>query len=276
MSAVGYRKSLQNVGFVLALVAAACNQAAVSSQRLINVGQRKLFINCSGQRHGPAVILESGMGESSDSWSKVQPEIARLTEVCSYDRAGFGKSTPLAAPLSVSADETIQDLHSLLKGAAISPPYVLVGASAGGIFVRRFTSKYPDEVKGMVLADSAHEEQLWRFLDIDATVIQGVSLKPDDIRRMGFLPPRERFTWHDDIPLIVLQHGVPIPMHGSAEKHQAEFEAAKHSMQQDLAGRSRYGELRTAEHSGHRIWLEQPDMVIQAIKDVLDRVSRKQ
>jgi len=63
---------------------------------------------------------------------------------------------------------------------------------------------------------------------------------------------------------------------GSQRKLKAEFETAKHSMQQDLAGLPVMVTLRTAEHSGHRIWLEQPDMVIQAIKDVLDRVSRKQ
>ena len=67
------------------------SQAATPGQRLWNIGSKNLFLSCTGTRHGPAVILESGRGRTSSDWSKVQPEIAAITEVCSYDRDGLAR-----------------------------------------------------------------------------------------------------------------------------------------------------------------------------------------
>jgi pimeloyl-ACP methyl ester carboxylesterase len=256
------------------LVAVTFTPLALPGQALLNAGQHKLFLSCTGQRHGPVVIFEAGQGRSSEDWSKVQPEAAKITESCSYDRVGLGRSapaSPVAGAPAETTDEQVKDLYQLLHSASVRPPYIMVGHSFGGILVRRFATKYPGEIVGMVLLDSAHEEQIWRFLDIDPNSLQGISLKPDDLRREGFLPPRERLSWHADIPLIALQHGRSLPMEGPAKQHQAEFESAMQSMQKDLVARSRYGELRTAEHSGHFIQLEQPDVVVQAIEDVWNR-----
>jgi pimeloyl-ACP methyl ester carboxylesterase len=156
-------------------------------------------------------------------------------------------AAPVASTPAETTDEHVKDLYQLLQSASVRPPYIMVGHSFGGILVRRFATKYPGKIVGMVLLDSAHEEQIWRFLDIDPNSVQGISLKPDDLRRAGFLPPRERLSWHADIPLIALQHGRSSPMEGPAKQHQAEFESAMQSMQKDLVARSRYGELRTAD-----------------------------
>jgi len=242
--------------------------------------KHQLFLNCTGERHGPVVIFESGMGDNTSSdWNKVRPEIAKFTKACSYDRAGLGKSTtdatPGYGPHADTLEEKVEDLHQLLLSAHIAPPYLSVGHSAGGILVRRFASKYPGSVQGMVLVDSAHEEQVWRFIDIDPKVIQGVSLKPEDLRKSGMLPARERSTWHTDIPLIVIQHGRSITGDGLTKAHEAEFEAAMHSMQKDLASRSPQGELRTAEHSGHDIEIEEPEVVAKAIRDIWDKLEAR-
>src|ERR1700722_9878115 len=131
-----------------------------STGRLINVGALKMHMDCTGQG-SPAVILESGLGDSYVSWRKVQPQIAKFTRVCSYDRAGLGFSGPSSRPRT--SQVMAEELHALLGAADIAPPYVLVGHSMGGFDVRLFASRYRSEVAGMVLVDSSHPDQENRF-----------------------------------------------------------------------------------------------------------------
>jgi pimeloyl-ACP methyl ester carboxylesterase len=125
--------------------------------KIVDISGTKLHINCLGTG-SPVVILESGLPGVSLDWVLVQPEVAKVTRVCSYDRAGFGWSGPGKQPRT--ADQIADELAALLLTAAVPPPYVLVGHSAGGIYVRRFTRKHPDQVIGMVLVDSTHEGAL--------------------------------------------------------------------------------------------------------------------
>ncbi|MFP5230807.1 MAG: alpha/beta fold hydrolase [Acidobacteriota bacterium] len=255
--------------FTALVAATGLPAAAQSAQRLVRIGAQQLFLSCSGQRHGAVVILEAGRGRTSDDWSKVQPAVARYTEVCSYDRAGLGRSLPHAAQVPPDdVTQSIDGLHRLLAAAPIEPPFLMVGHSLGGLYVRHYQAKYPTDVKGLVFVDPAHDEQLWRALDIDPEAIHGVSLRPDDIRRGGFLPPREHLVWRADIPLVVIRHGQPIDLPLSLKAKSAQFEAMFIALDEDLVSRSPYGQLRVAEHSGHMIPIEQPDIVIQAIHDV--------
>ena len=139
----------------------------------IDVGGYKMHIDCLGQGT-PTVILDSGLGDSYISWHKVQPEIAKFTRVCSYDRAGLGYSD--SSPHPRTSKVMAEELHTLLHNAGISPPYVLVGHSMGGFNVRLFTSLYRSEVAGMVLVDSSHPEQQKRFPqalnDLDKTWVR--------------------------------------------------------------------------------------------------------
>jgi pimeloyl-ACP methyl ester carboxylesterase len=129
--------------------------------RLIDVGGRRLHVNCTGpsERTGPTVILEAGASSFAIDWSLVQPEIARTSRVCSYDRAGSGWSDPrtdLETPARIVAD-----LHAALAAVGEKPPYVLVGASAGGLYVRLYQLDYPDEVVGLVFVDPSTENRLF-------------------------------------------------------------------------------------------------------------------
>ena len=118
--------------------------------RLIDVGGRKLHFNCTGpaERTGPTVILEAGASSFAIDWALVQPEIARTYRVCSYDRAGSGWSDP--RPDVETPARVVVDLHTLLGAAGEKPPYVMVGASAGGLYVRLYELDYPSEVIGLV------------------------------------------------------------------------------------------------------------------------------
>ena len=119
-----------------------------------------LSINCTGQG-SPVVVLESGAGVPAVGWSLVQPEIAKFTRVCSYDRAGYGWSDP--GPLPRTSLEVAKELHALLIAAGEKPPYVLVAHSLGGFNARVYNHEYPSDVAGMVLVDASHEDQLSRM-----------------------------------------------------------------------------------------------------------------
>jgi pimeloyl-ACP methyl ester carboxylesterase len=128
--------------------------------QLYKVGDYGLHLYCTGQGR-PTVVLETMAGGTSVNWGWVQPEVAGQTRVCAYDRAGRGWSEP-----GIPASDlwgTAEDLHALLAAAGESPPYVLVGHSIGGLHVRGFTARYPDEVAGIILLDSSHPEQFDRY-----------------------------------------------------------------------------------------------------------------
>jgi len=125
--------------------------------RLIDVGGYRLHLKCAGQG-GPAVVLESGSGVSSNGWALVQPELSKVTTVCSYDRAGYGWSD--FGPLPRTMDRIAAELHRLLHNGEIRGPYVLVGHSFGGEIVRVYAGQYPTEVAGLVVIASAPDD--WR------------------------------------------------------------------------------------------------------------------
>ena len=135
--------------------------------RSVNLGPQfantNLNIDCSGQASPGArtVILDSGLGVPAVGWKFVQPEIAKFTRVCSYDRAGYGWSS--AGPMPRTSSEIAKELHALLSSAGEKPPYILVAHSFGGYNVRVYTGMYPAEVAGVVLVDTSHEDQVSRM-----------------------------------------------------------------------------------------------------------------
>jgi pimeloyl-ACP methyl ester carboxylesterase len=169
----------------------------------------------------------------------------------------------------------VDDLHGWLKASGEKGPFILVGHSNSGIYARRFVTRYPREAAGLVFVDSAHEEQQLRLRELDP---QGPGL--DDVTaRIGFyVKPGERLEWRTELPLIVLSAGKPKPRKardGSdsqtnrmTEEQFAAWDLIWREFQQDLAKRSTHGEFRLAEKSGHFIQRDQPELVIQAIRDV--------
>ena len=123
---------------------------------VVRVGEFRLNLYCIGQGR-PTVVLEAGLADSLDSWRRVQPEIARFSRVCSYDRAGYGYSE--LGPMPRTSIHIALELHEALGKAGEKPPYLLVGHSFGGFNVRVFNGKYPDEVAGLVLVDATQEDQ---------------------------------------------------------------------------------------------------------------------
>lgn len=132
--------------------------------RLIEVGGHQLHLNCAGSG-SPTIVLEAGGGmNGSLHAAQVQPEIAKSHRVCSYDRAGTMWSDRRDGPLS--AARIANDLHSLLEIAPEPGPYVMVGYSLGGLFIRVFAQEYPQDVAGMLFVEPSHPEQRERFASI--------------------------------------------------------------------------------------------------------------
>jgi pimeloyl-ACP methyl ester carboxylesterase len=123
---------------------------------VVDVGTHRLHLRCEGEGR-PAVIFDAALGASSLSWSLVQPAVASATRACTYDRAGFGWSD--AGPLPRTAGRIADELHTLLGRAAVSPPYVLVGHSFGGLVMRLFATRHREEVAGLVLIEPAIPEE---------------------------------------------------------------------------------------------------------------------
>jgi len=158
------RIALGLVGLLLLLIAAGLVYQSVASARdraafpppgrLFDVGGFRLHLYCTGQGT-PTVILESGLTGIVSTWHHIQGEVSRTTRVCAYDRAGVGWSEP--SPNPRDALHIAQELHALLEKSGTSGPYVLVGHSSGGLYVRAYQRLYPAGIVGLVLIDSTPE-----------------------------------------------------------------------------------------------------------------------
>lgn len=251
---------------------------ASSFEKLVDVGGRRLYIKCSGEaRTGmPVVLMDAGMASTSDAWSLVQPKVAQFARVCSYDRAGMGKSD--RAPQPRASQDIVNDLHNLLAKAGINPPYVLVGHSLGGMNARLYTSQYPKEVVGMVLVDTTHEDETERMTALLPPEILKKA-KPEDMvvqspEGLDFnrsIAQVRAANWHSDIPLIVLTRGSATfnPKDYAVPSLGPKFEQIRLELQQELVRRSSRGKQIIAEKSGHNIHRDQPELVVDAIRQVV-------
>jgi pimeloyl-ACP methyl ester carboxylesterase len=153
---------------------------------MVDVGGHRLYLQCAGSG-GPTVVLENGLMERSPSWAWISQAVARDTRVCSYDRAGTGWSEGASAPqdgLQLAAE-----LHTLLARAHEPGPYVLVGHSTGGAYALTFAVRYPSDVAGMVLLDSASPDQF---------ALPDYSSFDSNWRRVSALiPTLAKLAWHE-------------------------------------------------------------------------------
>ena len=195
------RTTLTSLFVLASLVAPAAAQDRVEAPpgRLVDIGGRRLHLHCTGSG-SPTVVIEAGASAFSIDFALVQPGVSKTTRVCSYDRAGSGWSdarTDVETPMRV-----IRDLRTLLDTAGEKGPFVLVGASRGGVFVRLFQAEYPADVAGMVLIDPTAEDRL--YVNFQGTVAALTSLTPEQHRSMQ--PPAGAMI---PIPTRQLQTGAP-------------------------------------------------------------------
>src|SRR5215831_2425371 len=166
-----------------AVVAGRAQESYPPPGTLVDVGARRLHLYCTGSGR-PTVILEAGASSFAIDWALVQPQVARTNRVCSYDRAGYGWSEPAA--YDMRGEDAVRSLHKALDLLGERPPYVLVGHSMGGRYVRLFALAYPSEVKALVLVDAEHEDGLYIGFAGKAVPISSLS---DDEFDAAWKPP---------------------------------------------------------------------------------------
>jgi len=263
---------------------------------MIDVGGRRLHIYQLGDG-APTVVLESGLAATSLSWRIVQNEVAKFTRVISYDRAGLGWSDPSTAPPTV--DRLGEDLHRLLLAAA-APPYILAAHSFGAAIVRAYASRYCEQVCGLVLVDPIRTEE-WMSEEKRRVLRRGAALS----RRGAFLARIGLVGWclrsllagSRFLPKVIGTtaggRGMPVmnrlagevakmprelwPMvaeHWSAPKSFLAMAAQLEALQGISAAPPLTGLPETlltpGAGRGHWIQLDQPELVIQAIRDLVN------
>ena len=230
---------------------------AAGRDEILTVAGQNLHVEMLGES-GPAVVFEAGLGNDTSTWRLVAASVAKFARVVFYDRAGAGRSMPLNKSSAITADQVATTLHSLLSAADIRPPYILVGHSLGGLYVQMFARKYPNEVSGVVLLDSASTEApselktRARLEPGSAAYLEqeGIAESNEQVRSAGLFP---------NVPLTV----IAATDHGPFFK---DWEPTLMRLQRQLATLSPRAELIVAQGSGHDIQIDRPDMVIDAIR----------
>jgi pimeloyl-ACP methyl ester carboxylesterase len=265
---------------------------------LVDIGDgRKMYLQCRGTG-SPTAVLISGFRGSHDDWtsvidsggepkpsgSAVFPEVSKFTRVCAYDRPGTSRldgalspSTPVAQP--TTAQDGAADLHALLKAAKQTGPYVLVAHSRGALIGRLYASTYPDEVSGLVLVDPGSE-----FLQTTLTPAQWAKFvrgakqpdEPKDLEAADYQPSVRALRAAPpvgEIPAVVLTSDKCfefVPGAGGAKATCSAWRAAQDQLATLLDAKHI-----TDTNGGHFIQGEQPQLVIDAIRQVVDTVRNQ-
>ena len=266
--------------------------AAPPPGHLVDIGGYRLHLWCTGNG-APAVILDTGLGGSTADWGFVQPAVARFTRVCSYDRAGMGYSDPGPSPRT--ARRIANELADLLDRSGNAGPVVLVGASIAGFDVRVFASDRPERAAGLVLVDASHEDQahevpqMARFVPLLSTI--GV-LRLLDVsfgQRIESLAPSVRqYARATSFRAAGYQAAADEIIHIRESASEVRSSRRKLTMpvlvitggrgadenwrqlQRDQASLSERGCLMIAQESGHVVPVDQPEVVVGAIRTVVE------
>lgn len=216
----------------------------------------------------PVVVFENGLGGSWGTWKFVQEEVSQHAETFSYNRAGY-KGTPRPDGTR-NASTVVSELRTLLTQRGLSPPYVLVGHSLGGLYVQYYARNFPDEVAGLVLVDSSHWDQSARMprrglsgvvgAVISEVLVWGIASDEADAFELTQREVRESPPLRP-MPLTVITAGL------QGELWQ--------DLQRELAAQLPDSQHTIAERSGHLIQQDQPELVSSAVRDIVERLREK-
>ncbi|HVT02989.1 MAG TPA: alpha/beta hydrolase [Thermoanaerobaculia bacterium] len=238
----------------------------------IDVGGLRLFAKISGSG-SPTVVFDSGCGGSSDNWSSLAAAISREATTVTYDRAGAGRSN--RSPLPRTSSQMVDELHDLLGQLPAPPPYVFVGLSLGGLNVRLYAYRYPAEVAGLVLLEPAHEEAagrfpaaFWAYEQSYLDRLQGIAYDEAlTVEESSAQVLRERKPL-GALPIVVVtatRKWGDAPLGTDVRR----IDAIWRDLHREIAGSSSRGEQWIAENCGHNVHVQDPELVLRAIRKVI-------
>jgi pimeloyl-ACP methyl ester carboxylesterase len=281
------------------VVLASCvHESSLRSDQMISIGSHRLQIHREG-KGTPTVVIDAGITDQLDKLKPLQQRIAQVTQVITYNRAGYGQSE--AGPLPRDSAHEAAELKTLLEKASVPGPYVLVGHSLGALNMQIFASKYPNDVAGMVLLDPpplsfllgqeyrdlrTMAEQMtaeWQAIaDSTAKSIDARDKARSAFFRMIASEHREMFgktamsvsgiSTFGDLSLVVVAAGKPNLAFGAVAE---EFQGYWIEQSRTLTDKSTKGRFILAEGSSHYLYLDVPDLAAESILSVVDEVRAK-
>jgi pimeloyl-ACP methyl ester carboxylesterase len=281
------------LAFIATLFLTACQgQSPDPLDEMVDVGSHRLHLYCRGQG-APTVVVDVGIGESTESWRALQDRIAPQARICTYERGGYHPSEP--GPFPRDSGRIAAELHSLLEAAGEETPFILTGHSLGGLNVQVYASRYPAQVAGMVLLDppplpwllgeeypglrqmALQQIAAWR----DQAAEAAQASEPEAQTSAAFL--RTVASEHEEafgqsarqaaaivsfgqIPLVVIASGKPNPGFGDVAEAYQRYWAGE---SRKLAAKSGRSQFILAPQSSHHLHTDEPDLVVDAITSVV-------
>ena len=238
-------------------------------EMFVQISECKLYAKLLGENNGkPTVIMDAGYGDYSKAWDSIIGDISTFSNVLIYDRAGLGKSE--TSSNRRTSCQMVKELKKRLIEAKIKPPYILVGHSFGGVNMRMFGTEFQNEVCGLVLVDSTPEDYRERFLPTMSQDFQQAYNKQfvyegnyEEFKES--LKQLKETRQKLNVPLIVLSAG-------KKDHYSKASQQLWNEMQREILQISSDGELVIAENSAHYIQNDEQEVVVSAIKKLLDSV----
>ncbi|MFK7923097.1 MAG: alpha/beta fold hydrolase [Bacteroidia bacterium] len=291
--------------YLVFLLGCLINVSAFSQKRFITVDSTQIWINTIGiedRKEGqPVIVFESGLGTPMGNWDKVIEGVSALAPLITYDRPGIGQSEPNDEMPTIKnvSDRLLQILNHL----ELDPPYVLVGHSLGGLYVRGFATHYPEMLAGLIIIDPAdftenhqNRREYYDVLDWEDSAVdsliqvfidkrkRGREQAPEPIRKEGQVLEdlRERefkeVTESDlpNIPVHILTGGrfdVPQKYRSQAYDDEALFRSKiKHRLLRwtDVIQSVDKGMIFYSGDAGHFVHYDDPELLISSIRIVLN------
>jgi pimeloyl-ACP methyl ester carboxylesterase len=261
-------------------------------QGKFDAGGVNLYLICWGQG-SPTVVFDAGSGADSNTWAKVLLDLRYHVRVCAYDRASMGKSDSQTGLRT--SEQMAEQLHTLLTSANVQGPYLVVGHSFGGMNMLVFADRYPNEVAGVVLVDSVHPDlwqqlsavvlptpapnesydlsELRKFLDLGSAA----SDYPEPMDMATTLAQVRAVKSLGNVPLAVLVATDPTKSRWGniPDDLKARLDKIWLELDKEYLNLSSDSSLVLAEHSGHSIQQDEPQVVIDAILKLVDKARQK-
>jgi pimeloyl-ACP methyl ester carboxylesterase len=297
---VRYRVSWLGWGLlasIVLLMIPACSQSGSKEMDgMVDIGTHSLHVRCTGSGE-PTVVIDTGAGDLAAKWYGVQDQLAQVTHVCTYDRAGYGQSEP--GPMPRYGRQAASELKLLLEKAGLQGPYVLAGHSLGGLHVQVFVGECPDLVAGLVLLDpppldfitgKAFPDLYRMYGQVASEMLAGAehlrqSADPEERAKASYLEAvaSEHQSAADTasqvvavksfggIPLTVVASGKPNPLFGDEAQAYQTFWIEQ---SRALADKSTNGTFILVKESGHHLQVDAPDVVVAAIREMVAKVQK--